>query len=211
MLSFESDYVAGAHTEVLKKLIETNMDSLSGYGEDIYCKNAREKIKKACECENADVYFLVGGTQANLVIISSLLDSYEGIISADTGHINGHEAGAIEYTGHKVITLPNHEGKIQAEEIKNYIENFYANDSHSHMVFPGMVYISYPTEYGTLYSKNELTEISDVCKKHEIPFFIDGARLGYGFAMFFILAEQKSVRFVVKRSFLRKITRRKIL
>ncbi|MCR5225345.1 MAG: aminotransferase class V-fold PLP-dependent enzyme [Alphaproteobacteria bacterium] len=180
MLSFDCDYVAGAHSEVLKKLVETNMKPLSGYGEDIYCKSAREKIKKACNCENADVYFLVGGTQANLAIISSLLDSYEGVISADTGHVNGHEAGAIEHTGHKVIALPNHEGKISAEEIEKYIKTFYENDSHSHMVFPGMVYISYPTEYGTLYSKNELEKISAVCKKYEIPFFIDGARLGYG-------------------------------
>lgn len=182
MLSFESDYVAGAHPEVLKNLVATNMESLGGYGEDIYCKHATEKIKKACECENADVYFLAGGTQANLVIISSLLDSYEGVISADTGHVNGHEAGAIEYTGHKVITLPNRDGKILAVQIDDYIGNFYENDSHSHMVFPGMVYISHPTEYGTLYSKNELMEISEICKKYKIPFFIDGARLGYGLA-----------------------------
>lgn len=182
MLSFESDYVAGSHPEVLKNLVATNMESLGGYGEDIYCKRATEKIKKACECKNADVYFLAGGTQANLVIISSLLDSYEGVISADTGHVNGHEAGAIEYTGHKVITLPNRNGKILAVQINDYIENFYENDSHSHMVFPGMVYISHPTEYGTLYSKNELMEISEICKKYKIPFFIDGARLGYGLA-----------------------------
>lgn len=180
MLSFDCDYVAGAHPKVLQKLVETNMESLSGYGEDVYCKSAREKIKKACGCENADVYFLVGGTQANLVIISSLLDSYEGVISADTGHINGHEAGAVEYTGHKIIALPNHDGKIFAEEIEKYIKTFYENDSHSHMVFPGMVYISHPTEYGTIYSKKELGKIYEVCKKYEIPFFIDGARLGYG-------------------------------
>ncbi len=180
MLSFDCDYVAGAHTKVLQKLVETNLESLSGYGEDVYCKSAREKIKKACNCEDADVYFLTGGTQANLVIIASLLDSYEGVISADTGHINGHEAGAVEYTGHKILALPHHDGKIFAEEIEKYIKTFYENDSHSHMIFPGMVYISHPTEYGTIYSKNELEKIYEVCKKYEIPLFIDGARLGYG-------------------------------
>lgn len=180
MLSFDCDYVAGAHPKVLQKLAETNMECLSGYGEDVYCKIAREKIKKACNCEDADVYFLVGGTQANLVIISSLLDSYEGVISADTGHINGHEAGAVEYTGHKILALPHHDGKIFAEEIEKYLKTFYGNDSHSHMIFPGMVYISHPTEYGTIYSKNELEKIYEVCEKYEIPLFIDGARLGYG-------------------------------
>ena len=180
MLSFDCDYVAGAHPKVLQKLVETNLESLSGYGEDVYCKSAREKIKKACNCEDADVYFLTGGTQANLVIIASLLDSYEGVISADTGHINGHEAGAVEYTGHKILALPHHDGKIFAEEIEKYIKTFYENDSHSHMIFPGMVYISHPTEYGTIYSKNELEKIYEVCKKYEIPLFIDGARLGYG-------------------------------
>lgn len=180
MLSFDCDYIAGAHPKVLQKLAETNMESLSGYGGDVYCKSAREKIRKACGCENADVYFLVGGTQANLVIISSLLDSYEGVISADTGHINGHEAGAVEYTGHKILALPHHDGKIFAEEIEKHLKIFYENDSHSHMIFPGMVYISHPTEYGTIYSKNELGKIHEVCKKYEIPLFIDGARLGYG-------------------------------
>lgn len=180
MLSFDCDYVAGAHPKVLQKLAETNMESLSGYGEDVYCKSAREKIKKACDCEDADVYFLVGGTQVNSVIISSLLDSYEGVISADTGHINGHEAGAVEYTGHKILALPHHDGKIFAEEIEKYIKTFYENDSHSHMVFPGMIYIFHPTEYGTIYSKKEVEKIYEVCKKYEIPFFIDGARLGYG-------------------------------
>ena len=179
MLSFDCDYVAGAHPKVLQKLAETNMESLSGYGEDVYCKSAREKIKKVCDCEDADVYFLVGGTQANSVIISSLLDSYEGVISADTGHINGHEAGAVEYTGHKILALPHHDGKIFAEEIEKYIKTFYENDSHSHMVFPGMIYISHPTEC-TIYSKKEVEKIYEVCKKYEIPFFIDGARLGYG-------------------------------
>lgn len=180
MLSFESDYVAGAHPEVLKKLVETNFESLSGYGSDIYSERAVEKIKKACECEDANVFFLVGGTQANLVVISSILDDSEGVISADTGHINVHEAGAIEYTGHKIITFPHHDGKLCAAEVDDYIRNFYSDANHSHCVHPGMVYISHPTEYGTLYSKNELQALSVVCSKHNISLFLDGARLGYG-------------------------------
>lgn len=180
MLSFESDYVAGAHPEVLKSLVDTNLESLGGYGSDIYSERAKEKIKKACECEEADVHFLVGGTQTNLVVISSLLDDCEGVISADTGHINVHEAGAIEYTGHKIIAFPHHDGKLCAKEVGNYIENFYQDDNHSHCVYPGMVYISHPTEYGTLYSKTELQALSEVCSRHDIPLFLDGARLGYG-------------------------------
>lgn len=180
MLSFESDYVAGAHPDVLKRLVDTNLESLGGYGSDIYSERAKEKIKKACECEEADVHFFVGGTQTNLVVISSLLDDCEGVISADTGHINVHEAGAIEYTGHKIIAFPHHDGKLCAKEVGNYIENFYQDDNHSHCVYPGMVYISHPTEYGTLYSKTELQALSEVCSRHDIPLFLDGARLGYG-------------------------------
>ena len=130
--------------------------------------------------ENADVYFLVGGTQTNAVVINSMLQSYEGVIAAETGHISVHEAGAIELTGHKVLTLPHHNGKINVNEVKGYLQTFYADENHEHMVFPGMVYISHPTEYGTLYTKNELTEISETCKKYEIPLFLDGARLAYG-------------------------------
>lgn len=180
MLSFESDYIQGAHPEILKKLIETNMEPLSGYSTDKYCASAREKIKKACDKEDADVYFLVGGTQTNQVVISASLKLYEGVISAVTGHINAHEAGAVEFIGHKVLPLPNHNGKIDAKELEDYVKTFYADDNHEHMVFPGMVYISHPTEYGTLYSKSELTEISRICKEYSMQLFIDGARLGYG-------------------------------
>mgnify|MGYP002766973078 FL=1 len=182
MISFASDYIAGAHPAILKRLAETNRESLTGYGTDIYCESAKEKIKAACECPEAEVYFLVGGTQTNQVIISTMLKPYEGVISADTGHVNAHEAGAIEYTGHKVLALPAVNGKLEAKTVAGYIQSFYEDESHEHMVFPGMVYLSFPTEYGTLYSKAELKAIYKVCRKADIPLFIDGARLGYGLA-----------------------------
>lgn len=180
MLSFESDYIEGAHQKILDALIKTNLEKLSGYGNDIYCDRAKEKIKKAIENPNAEVYFTVGGTQTNQLVISSVLKPYEGVISAVTGHINGHEAGAIEYGGHKVLCLPQYDGKISADDLVAYVVSFFGDDSHDHMVFPGMVYISHPTEYGTLYSKSELEQISNVCKKYNLPLFLDGARLGYG-------------------------------
>lgn len=180
MLSFESDYIQGAHPKILQKLIDTNMEALSGYSTDKYCSSAREKIKIACGKDDADIYFLVGGTQTNQVVISASLKLYEGVVSAATGHINAHEAGAVEFIGHKVLPLPNHNGKIYAEELEDLVQTFYADDNHEHMVFPGMVYISHPTEYGTLYTKNELKNISEICKKYSMQFFIDGARLGYG-------------------------------
>ena len=180
MLSFACDYSEGAHEAVLARLIETNMEQLVGYGEDKYCQSAREKIRAACECPNAEVYFLVGGTQTNAVVIDAMLLKYEGVVSVVTGHINGHEAGAVEFTGHKVLPLPQHEGKMKAAELEDYLSGFYADANHAHMVFPGMVYISHPTEYGTLYSKNELEALSAVCRSYRIPLFMDGARLGYG-------------------------------
>ena len=180
MLSFESDYVNGAHPEVLKALIDTNDEVISGYGNDRFWNSAAQKIRTACACEQAQVYFLTGGTQTNQVVISTLLRPYEGVIAATTGHVNGHEAGAIEYSGHKVLTLPHHDGCIDADELRAYIQAFYADGSHDHMVFPGMVYISHPTEYGTLYTKAQLTAISAVCREYDIPLFLDGARLGYG-------------------------------
>lgn len=182
MLFFVNDYCEGAHPAILQKLLETNMEKLSGYGTDKYCDSAKEKIRKACGCPDADVFFLVGGTQTNATIIGSVLNRYEGVLAAQTGHVSCHEAGAIEYTGHKVLTLPAENGKIKAESITDYVETFYGDESHDHMVFPGMVYISFPTEYGTLYSKKELQEIYEVCQKRDLPLFIDGARLGYGLA-----------------------------
>jgi len=182
MISFESDYIAGAHPKVLERLAETNMEPLAGYGEDKYCQMAEEKIREACNCPEAKVHFLVGGTQTNQVVISSILADYEGVIAATSGHISVHEGGAIEFTGHKVLALEGNNGKLNASDIDSYITTFHADGNHEHMVFPGMVYISHPTEYGTLYSKNELSAISNVCKKHNIPLFLDGARLGYGLA-----------------------------
>ena len=180
MLFFVNDYCEGAHPAILQKLLETNMEKLSGYGTDKYCDSAKEKIRKACGCPDADVFFLVGGTQTNATIIGSVLNRYEGVLAAQTGHVSCHEAGAIEYTGHKVLTLPAENGKIKAESITDYVETFYGDESHDHMVFPGMVYISHPTEYGTLYTKNELKKISEVCHSYHIPLYLDGARLGYG-------------------------------
>lgn len=180
MLSFESDYVEGAHEQILKRLIETNFEQLSGYGNDPYCESARKKIRDACGCPDADIYFLTGGTQTNLTVIDGLLASYEGVIAAESGHVNVHEAGAIEYTGHKVLTIPQHQGKIHADELETYLRTFWEDENHEHMVYPGMVYISHPTEYGTLYSRAELENLSAICEAHQIPLYMDGARLGYG-------------------------------
>ncbi|MCI5997877.1 MAG: aminotransferase class I/II-fold pyridoxal phosphate-dependent enzyme [Peptoniphilaceae bacterium] len=180
MLFFENDYSTATHPQILEVLSKLNENKLLGYGNDRYCKSAKEKIKKICSKEDIDIYFLVGGTQTNSIIISSLLDSYEGVIAVDTGHISTHEAGAIEYTGHKVMTLKQHEGKMCAKELREYLETFYSDDLKTHMVFPKMVYISHPTEYGTLYTNEELKELSQICKEFELYFMIDGARLGYG-------------------------------
>lgn len=180
MLSFESDYICGAHPEVLRRLAETNLEPLPGYGTDPCCESAKEKIRRAVGMEDAEIEFLVGGTQANAVVISTMLADYEGVISAETGHVSSHEAGAIEYTGHEVLLLPQQDGKILPETLRNYLRDFYADANHEHMTFPGMVYLSHPTEYGTLYTKAQLTEISAICREYRIPLFLDGARLGYG-------------------------------
>ena len=180
MVSFESDYIVGAHPKVLERLIETNMEQLSGYGSDRYCESAKQKIRAACGCPEADIHFIVGGTQTNMIVISSMLRPYEGVVAAKTGHVAVHEAGAIECSGHKVLEVPEHAGKMDPVELKNYIETFYGDANHEHMVFPGMVYISHPTELGTLYTKAELEAISGICKAYKIPLFLDGARLGYG-------------------------------
>ena len=180
MVSFECDYIAGAHPEILRRLEETNMESLPGYGMDRYTESAKEKIRRVCGCPDADVEFLVGGTQTNSVVISSMLRDWEGVISAESGHLSVHESGAIEFTGHKVLTLPSHDGRICACELREFLVRFYSDATHDHMVFPGMVYISFPTEPGTLYSKKELEEISAICHEYDMPLFLDGARLGYG-------------------------------
>ena len=180
MLSFENDYLEGAHEKVLQRLIETNRIQAPGYGFDQFTDQAIQQIKHKIKCPGATIRFLVGGTQTNQVVINSMLESYEGVISAETGHVAVHEGGAIEYSGHKVLTISSSEGKINAKGVEDYIETFNSDFKRDHMVFPGMVYISHPTEYGTLYSKSELEALSNVCRKHNLPLFMDGARLGYG-------------------------------
>ena len=180
MISFTCDYTEGAHSEILRRLTETNMQQVSGYGEDPFCQSAKEKIRQATGCPDADIFFLVGGTQTNSTIIDALLQSYEGVVAVETGHIAVHEAGAIEFSGHKVLTLPGHDGKMSAADLRQMLEHFHGDPTWPHMVYPGMVYISFPTEYGTIYTKAELSAIYDVCRDYQIPFFIDGARLGYG-------------------------------
>jgi threonine aldolase len=180
MLYFDSDYMEGAHPLILEKLLETNLEKTPGYGSDHYCARAKDKIRKACHCPAAEIHFLVGGTQTNATVIKSLLRSYEGVLAADTGHISVHEAGAIEAGGHKILALPQKDGKITAAAVEKYIDSFQKDNNFAHMVKPGMVYISHPTEYGTLYSRAELEDLSAVCKKYKVPLFLDGARLGYG-------------------------------
>lgn len=180
MLSFESDYTTGAHPKILEQLLKTNMEPQPGYGSDVYSKSAKEKIRTACECPDAEVYFLTGGTQTNAIVISTMLRDSEGVVAAKTGHVSVHEAGAIEHSGHKVLELSQENGKINSKELDCFLSDFYKDPNHEHMVYPGMVYISHPTEYGTLYSKAELTELSQICKAYNIPLYMDGARLGYG-------------------------------
>lgn len=180
MLYFVNDYSEGAHEKVLQHLVDTNMEQLSGYGSDKYCESAKVKIKQACGCEDAEVFLLTGGTQTNQIVIDTVLKPYEGVVAAQTGHVSTHEAGAIEYTGHKVLELPQQNGKICAKDLKNMMETFYGDENHEHMVFPGMVYISHPTEYGTLYTKKELKDLSEVCREYQLPLYMDGARLIYG-------------------------------
>lgn len=182
MISFASDYEEGAHPAIIKNLERTNLLKTSGYGTDEFSESARRKIRAACNAPDAEIYFLVGGTQTNAVVISAILKSYEGVIAADSGHISIHEAGAIELGGHKVLTLPNRAGKILADDVRAYVENFYADGNREHMVFPGMVYISQPTEYGTLYTLDELKNLRGVCDEKNLPLYVDGARLAYALA-----------------------------
>lgn len=180
MIRFECDYTEGAHPQIMQRLLETNMEQTQGYGMDPHCEKAREYIKTACQALDADVHFLVGGTQTNTTVIAAALRPYQGVIAAHTGHINVHETGAIEATGHKVLTISSEDGTITAEQIEQVMENHYNDSDHEHIVQPGMVYISHPTENGTLYSKEQLVKISQTCKKYDIPLFVDGARMGYG-------------------------------
>ena len=182
MIRFESDYTQGATPEIIKRLVETNMEMTPGYGTDKYCRSATEKIKAELQCGNADVHFLVGGTQTNLTFIASVIRPWQAVICADTGHINVHECGSIEACGTKLLQIPSSDGKIKAEEIEGIAYGHFSDPIREHSVQPGMVYISFPTENGTLYSKKELTDIYTVCKKYGLYLYIDGARLGYGLA-----------------------------
>lgn len=180
MLHFDSDYMEGCVPEILERLQKINFEKNSGYGTDAICESAKEKIRKACDCPNADVFFLVGGTQTNATVLDGLLQKYEAVIAAKTGHIACHEAGAIEACGHKVIELDAINGKINSQSLEKYAKNFFADKNNQHVPQPAVVYISIPTEYGTLYSLSELEEISSVCRKYGFKLFVDGARLGYG-------------------------------
>lgn len=180
MIQFQCDYNEGAHPLIIKRLTETNMEQTVGYGEDPHCEKARRLIKQACQSDNADVHFLVGGTQANTTVIAHILRPYQGVLAATSGHINVHETGAIESTGHKVLAIPTEDGKLTAKQIDEAMQAHIHEDGPEHMVQPGMVYLSFPTEIGTIYSHDELKAIRTVCNKYDLPLFVDGARLGYG-------------------------------
>ncbi len=182
MIRFESDYTQGAVPQIIERLAATNMEMTPGYGTDSYCESAREKIKKEIGMPDADVHFLVGGTQTNFTFIASAIRPYQGVICAETGHIHVHETGSVEACGHKLLPLPSSDGKITAEQIAAYTEAHYADSNFEHTTQPKLVYISFPTENGTIYSKQELSDISRVCRKNDLILFLDGARLGYGLA-----------------------------
>lgn len=182
MIYFDSDYMAGAHPKVMERLVETNYEQTTGYGTDEYTAKAADLIRKACGTPEARVHMLVGGTQTNATVIDGILACHEGVLAAESGHINVHESGAIEATGHKVLTLPSYQGKVTAADVRRYMTDFYNDETYEHMVAPGMLYISFPTEYGTVYSLKELEDISNACHEAGIPLFIDGARLGFGLA-----------------------------
>lgn len=182
MIRFESDYTEGAHERIMNKMVATNMVQTSGYGVDEYCERARQHIRTACGNEAVDVHFLVGGTQTNMTVISSILRPHQGVIAAITGHIAVHETGAIEATGHKILTLPSDDGKITAAQVQQLYEQHWNDATHEHITQPGMVYISQPTENGTIYSHAELEALYEICQQHQLPLYIDGARLGYALA-----------------------------
>ncbi len=181
-LNFASDYTRGAHPDILARFVDTNMMKTDGYGADEISEAAREKIRDACHCKDACVQFLLGGTQANAVVIDAFLQSYQGVIAAETGHISAHEAGAIEASGHKVLMLPGADGKLRAEDVRQYADGFYRDDNREHMVMPAMVYISHPTEHGTLYTREEFRQLREVCSRYRMALYVDGARLAYALA-----------------------------
>ncbi len=179
MRTFECDYTEGAHPKILDALYRTNLEQMSGYGCDPYTGRAAEKIKAAIGAPVSSVTFLVGGTQTNMIAIDLLLAPYEGVLSPGTGHINVHEAGAIEFTGHKVIALPETDGVLNVDALETYLQEFYADATHEHMVRPGLVYLTHPTEYGTLYTKAQMQRVRALCDRYDLKLYLDGARLGY--------------------------------
>ncbi|MBP3726933.1 MAG: amino acid lyase [Bacteroidaceae bacterium] len=182
MISFTCDYNEGAHPLILQRLTGTNMQQEPGYGDDSFCLSARRRIRQATQCPDADVHFLVGGTQTNATILDAIVPHYAAVISVESGHIAVHESGAIEHSGHKVVTLPAEEGKLMPQVLRNYLQQFFADPTWPHMAHPKAVYISFPTEYGTIYSKAELTALYAICREYHLKLFVDGARLGYGLA-----------------------------
>lgn len=180
MLRFDSDYMETAHPKILEKFVQINFEKNTSYGFDIYSDSAVKKIRKECNAENAVVKFLVGGTQTNRVAIDALIEPYEAVVCVSTGHIAVHEAGAIESCGHKVIALAGDNGKLSARELEGYMKTVTADETYEHMAQPALVYISFPTEYGTVYSKEELLSLREVCNEFSLKLYIDGARLGYG-------------------------------
>lgn len=182
MLHFDSDYLEGAHPAIIERLAATNFDQTAGYGTDEVCAAARDRIREVCDCAHAAVYFLMGGTQTNVITADQLLRPWEGVVSADTGHIHSHEAGALEASGHKVLPLPHKNGKLVAADVRALCEAYGEDPSREHIVAPGVVYISHPTEYGTIYSLSELEALAQVCHDFDMRLFMDGARLGYGLA-----------------------------
>lgn len=182
MIRFNNDYNHGAHPEILKAFLETNQNSYGGYGKDEWCEKAAAEIKKYLGKVDADIHFLVGGTQTNFIVIAAALRPYQGVICADTGHIHVHETGAVENCGHKILALSSKDGKITANQIMEAAQDYRDSCVQEHITCPGMVYLSFPTEYGTTYSKKELEEIHQVCKEYGMFLFVDGARMGYGLA-----------------------------
>ena len=180
MFHFESDYLEGCCPQILEALQATNLEQTLGYGEDPHCEEAARRIRYVFDCPDADVHFLVGGTQTNVTVISALLRPHQGVLCAESAHINVHETGAVEHGGHKALALPAPAGKITAAQVRDALQAHHSDFSREHMVQPGMVYLSFPTELGTLYTKEELLAIRQVCRDWEMPLFIDGARLGYG-------------------------------
>lgn len=180
MIRFNCDYNEGCHPRILERMAETNMEQTAGYGEDPHCERAAELIRRECKSPDADVYFLVGGTQTNLIAVTMALRPHQGVISADSGHINTHESGAIEGTGHKVLTLPAVDGKISGKQVEEFCQAHLDDETRTHTVQPKMVYISHPTETGTIYSKAELMALRAACDKYGLYLYMDGARMGYG-------------------------------